>query len=342
MYTRTKAYIGIDNSREIFKEITEIIFGENSEDGTIEVWNLPTESFSEHHPAFSNFYEVELEGNNDEDEEPMYQIDRKKILSVRPVNWNDMMGIAFDYLSKRMDSNEKESMGKICDIDEADRTIETNTMKNAAALRIADYAIAANTADNAFADNFGWGCITASTGDYTTAVVRAGSTAVNTGFGCTTVSRAKHSMAVSWGNESMSICCGDTPEHFDEDGNAFLEDMGKGSVAVCNGENSVAIVNGSKTVAITVGDSSLSECTGNSSISIALGNNSVAYAADPESSAYATANCKWAKGKIGSALHFDERTADGKLLHTAAVIVDGEKIKEDVLYTLKNGVVVKV
>lgn len=341
MHTKTKAYIGIDNSQKKFNEIREIIFGENNKDGTIDVWKLPTESFSEHHPAFSSFYEVELEGNNYENEEFMYQIYRKRIVSIRPISWNDMRRIAFDQLSERMDSNENESLGKVRNIDEADNTIETNTMKNAAALRIADRTIAANTADDALADSFGWGCVAASTGDYTTAVVQSGSTAINTGWGCTTVSRAEYSVAVSGGSESISICCGDTPQ-FDEDGNVFLEGMGKDSIAVCSRENSAAIVNGCNTIAVSVGDSSLSECTGNGAVSVALGSDSVAYAASSESSAYAAANCSWAKGKVGSALHFDERAIDGKLLHTAAVIVDGEQIKEDVLYTLKNGVIVEV
>ena len=340
MDAKIKAFTGIDKSQKV---VNEIIFCEND---TIEAWELPAESFSKHHPAFSNFYEIELEMNDDKDEDSTYRTG-KKAICLRPVNWNDMMKASYRYLYDKICSNGNKDTIEISDIsdidNELDNSIEGNTRKNAAAMRTAHYSVAANTADFAIAQSSGELCVAASTGDFTAAyVVLDGSAAVNTGWGCTTISRSKHSAAVSVGHESISICCGDVSTNFEEIDDVCSEDMGEDSVAVCLGKDSTAIVNGRRTVAVTVGDSSLSECTGESAVSVALGKNSVAYAASPESSAYATANCSWAKGKIGSALHFDERTIDGKLLHTAAVIVDGEKIKEDVLYTLKNGIVTEV
>ena len=95
------------------------------------------------------------------------------------------------------------------------------------------------------------------------------------------------------------------------------------SVATNTGYRSAATNTGDRSAAINTGDRSEAEVAGDGSVAIVTGSNSMA------------------KAGIGSAIVVVERGEfNGKtypLLNIKAAIVDGEKIKADTWYELRNG-----
>ena len=104
------------------------------------------------------------------------------------------------------------------------------------------------------------------------------------------------------------------------------------SAATNTGNYSAATNTGNHSAATNTGDCSAATNTGNYSAAVVEGKDSVAFAVGFK--------CK-AKASIGSAICVAERGAwDGKtypLLSVRAAIVDGEVLKPDTFYALKNG-----
>lgn len=98
---------------------------------------------------------------------------------------------------------------------------------------------------------------------------------------------------------------------------------GAQSVAVNSGERSAAVNSGERSAAVNSGDRSAAEVSNGGSVAIVTGRNSKA------------------KAGLGSAIVVAERNDwNGEtypLNNIKAAIVDGEKIKADTWYTLKNG-----
>lgn len=104
------------------------------------------------------------------------------------------------------------------------------------------------------------------------------------------------------------------------------------SVTVSNGASSVAISTGRQSAAINSGDQS---------IALNTGSHGEASVKNAGSIAIATGTQSRAKAGLGSAIVLVERTTwNGyryPLNNIKAAIVDGEKIKADTWYTLKDG-----
>ena len=99
-----------------------------------------------------------------------------------------------------------------------------------------------------------------------------------------------------------------------------------------SGDRSTAATSGDRSTAATSGDRSAAATSGDRSTAIATGTDSVALAAGWNSSA---------SGAIGCWLMLVERDlVTGSILEAKAVKVDGDEIKPDVLYTLRDGKVV--
>lgn len=182
----------------------------------------------------------------------------------------------------------------------------TNTDAQSAAVNLGDRSAATNTGDLSAAMNTGDRSAAVSTGDYS-AVVNSGdySAAMNTGYRSAAVNSGFQSAAVNSGIGSAAV------------------NSGIQSAAVNSGFQSAAVNSGTRSAAVNSGTGSAAEVSNGDSVAIVTGYNSKA------------------KAGLGSAIVIAERGDwNGKtypLNNIKAAIVDGEKIKADTWYTLKNG-----
>ena len=122
-------------------------------------------------------------------------------------------------------------------------------------------------------------------------------------------------------------------------------DTGDRSAATNTGNRSASTNTGNRSAATNTGDYSAATNTGNRSAATNTGNRSTAKVEGFESFAIATGIGGKACGKIGCYIALAEwvQTEFGyKLADFQTAMVDGEKIKEDTFYSLKNGEFVEV
>ena len=182
----------------------------------------------------------------------------------------------------------------------------TNTDAQSAAVNWGYRSAVTNTGDLSAAMNTGDRSAAVNTGDYS-AVVNSGdySAAMNTGYRSAAVNSGFQSAAVNSGIGSAAV------------------NSGFQSAAVNSGIGSAAVNSGTRSAAVNSGTRSAAEVSNGDSVAIVTGYNSKA------------------KAGLGSAIVIAERGVwNGKtypLINIKAAIVDGEKIKADTWYTLKNG-----
>ena len=114
--------------------------------------------------------------------------------------------------------------------------------------------------------------------------------------------------------------------------NRVSENTGDWSAATNTGDWSAATSTGDQSAATNTGYRSAATSTGYQSAATVSGKNSVAVS---------TGRYGKARGEIGCAIVLCEYDDDGTLLRIRSEIVDGEKIKANTFYTLKNGRLVK-
>lgn len=191
-------------------------------------------------------------------------------------------------------------------IKEVDRTVAENAEKYSMALNKGYGSIAANTGNCSFATAATSASIAANAGDYSVAY-----------------SQKAHSIAANTGECSAALS------------------GGYRSIAANTGECSAAISYGEDSVAINVGNQSTAINKAAESVALNMGGRAEASVTEEGSIAIATGIQSRAKGGLGSAIVLVERaTWNGyryPLNNIKAAIVDGEKIKADTWYTLKNG-----
>ncbi len=107
---------------------------------------------------------------------------------------------------------------------------------------------------------------------------------------------------------------------------------GRGSTAATSGDRSTAATSGDRSTAATSGDGSTAATSGRWSTAKVEGEHSIAVAGGHQ--------CR-AMGSLGCWLVLAERDDDGAITHLEAVQVDGERIKPDVAYMLRDGQVVE-
>ena len=117
---------------------------------------------------------------------------------------------------------------------------------------------------------------------------------------------------------------------------------GDGSVASNTGYCSVATNTGNWSVSSNTGKGSVSTNTGSYSVATNTGLYSAARVTGDNCIAIAVGYKNKAAGAIGCWLVLAERDDDLNIKDIQAVLVDGEKIKPDVYYTLSDGKVVEV
>ena len=99
---------------------------------------------------------------------------------------------------------------------------------------------------------------------------------------------------------------------------------------------------GDRSTATNTGNQSAATNTGNQSAATNTGNWSAATVGGTESIAVVTGYGSKAKGTVGCWLVLTERDEKMHILGVRAVCVDGETIKADTFYMLKNGAIIEV
>ena len=131
------------------------------------------------------------------------------------------------------------------------------------------------------------------------------------------------SAAVNWGYRSAATNTGDLSAAMNTGDRSAAVNTGDYSAVVNSGDYSAAMNSGTRSAAVNSGTRSAAEVSNGDSVAIVTGYNSKA------------------KAGLGSAIVIAERGVwNGKtypLINIKAAIVDGEKIKADTWYTLKNG-----
>ena len=163
------------------------------------------------------------------------------------------------------------------------------------------------------------------------------SIALNEGYRSIATNVGRYSLATTTRSFTVAANTGDY--------SAALSD-GYRSIAANTGNCSAAISYGADTVAINVGSESTAINKAVESVALNIGDRAAASVTKEGSIAIATGIQSKAKGGLGSAIVLVERTTwNGDrypINNIKAAIVDGEKIKADTWYTLKNGKFVEV
>ena len=117
---------------------------------------------------------------------------------------------------------------------------------------------------------------------------------------------------------------------------------GDQSAATNTGDQSAATSAGYQSAATNTGDQSAATNTGRQSAATNTGDQSAATVGGAESIAVVTGYGSKAKGAVGCWLVLTERDEKMHILGVRAVCVDGETIKADTFYMLKNGAIIEV
>ena len=174
-------------------------------------------------------------------------------------------------------------------------------------------------------DKVNWKADAATNTDAQSAAVNWGyrSAATNTGDLSAAMNTGDRSAAVNTGDYSAVVNSGDYSAAMNTGYRSAAVNSGFQSAAVNSGIGSAAVNSGTRSAAVNSGTRSAAEVSTGDSVAIVTGYNSKA------------------KAGLGSAIVIAERGVwNGKtypLINIKAAIVDGEKIKADTWYTLKNG-----
>ena len=160
----------------------------------------------------------------------------------------------------------------------------------------------------------------------------AQSAAVNLGYRSAATNTGDLSAAMNTGDRSAAVNTGDY---------SAAVNSGFQSAAVNSGIGSAAVNSGIQSAAVNSGIGSAAVNSGTRSAAVNSGTGSAAEVSNGDSVAIVTGYNSKAKAGLGSAIVIAERGDwNGKtypLINIKAAIVDGEKIKADTWYTLKNG-----
>ena len=195
--------------------------------------------------------------------------------------------------------------------------------KNGTATNTGDQSAATNTGDQSAATNTGDQSAATNTGDQ--------SAATNTGYRSAATNTGDQSAATNTGNRSAATNTGYQ---------SAATNTGDQSAATNTGNRSAATNTGDQSAATNTGDQSAATNTGYRSAATNTGDWSAAAVEGRESFAIATGIEGMAKGSLGCyiAVAEYEETEDGyRLIDFKSHIVDGETIKADTFYMLKNG-----
>ena len=156
--------------------------------------------------------------------------------------------------------------------------------------------------------------------------------AVSSGDGGNAVSSGYKGIAVSSGDEGIAVSRG-------YEGNAVSNGRWGNAVSIGAGGNAVS--NGDKGIAVSNGDGGNAVSSGYEGNAVSNGRWGNAVSSGYKGIAIVTGRNSKAKGALGCWLVLTERDSVYNIVDMKAVKVDGEKIKTDTFYKLKNGEVVE-
>lgn len=199
-------------------------------------------------------------------------------------------------------------------------------------------------------------CYSVNTGDHTVAEnVENCSIALNKGYGSIATNAGRCSLATTIKDFTIAANTGDYSVAWGQSRHSIAANVGDGSATLSDGYRSIAANTGNCSAAISYGEDSVAINTGNqstainkaiASVALNIGVRAEASVTEEGSIAIATGIQSKAKGALGSAIVLVERTTwNGyvyPLNNIKAAIVDGEKIKADTWYILRNGEFVEV
>ena len=144
------------------------------------------------------------------------------------------------------------------------------------------------------------------------------------------------------GNQSAATNAGNQSAATNTGNWSAATNTGNWSAATNTGYRSAATNTGDKSAATNTGNQSAATNTGDWSAATNTGDWSAATVGGAESIAVVTGYGSKAKGAVGCWLVLTERDEKMHILGVQAVCVDGETIKADTFYMLKNGAIIEV
>ena len=164
--------------------------------------------------------------------------------------------------------------------------------------------------------------------------------ATNTGNYSAATNTGYQSAATNTGNYSAATNTGEYSAATNTGNRSAATNTGKRSAATNTGDRSAATNTGNRSAATNTGYQSAATNTGNYSAATNTGDRSAAIVEGKESIALATGINSKAKGKIGCFIvlaEWKEINYEYHIVDVKSAKVDGENIKEDTFYTLKDG-----
>ena len=151
-----------------------------------------------------------------------------------------------------------------------------------------------------------------------------------------------HSAATNTGDQSAATNTGNRSAATNTGYQSAATNTGYQSAATNTGDQSAATNTGNRSAATNTGNQSAATNTGNQSAATNTGYQSAAEVSGKGSVAISTGYCGKVKGALGCAIVSVERDNNMNLVSICSEIVDGEHIKPDVWYMVKNGDFVEV
>ena len=258
---------------------------------------FPMDVFGYYSPSDSRYCEVDLEANNQLSNDSKRV--GKKISVKAEIGIAGIIKAGVEYIKEQVNWEDDKA---------------TNT---------GNYSAATNTGYHSAATNTGYQSAATNTGNY--------SAATNTGEYSAATNTGNRSAATNTGKRSAATNTGDR---------SAATNTGNRSAATNTGYRSAATNTGYRSAATNTGDQSAATNTGNYSAATNTGDRSAAIVEGKESIALATGINSKAKGKIGCFIvlaEWKEINYEYHIVDVKSAKVDGENIKEDTFYTLKDG-----
>ena len=263
------------------------------------------------------FCEVELDANDQTDSDTKRV--GKKIEIKAELSLAQLIKAQFVYVNEKVEAAQ--------DAAKTDKNVET----------------AATSGDNSTAAASG-NCSTAATSGYCSTAATSGysSTAATSGYGSTAAASGNCSTAATSGYGSTAATSGDNSTAATSGNFSTAAASGYINTAATSGDSSTAATSGDWSTAATSGNWSTAATSGDWSTAATSGYSSTAATSGKDSVAVAWGYKSKAKGAIGSYIVLSEFSDNGDLLNARMAKVDGEAIKADTFYMLKDGEFVEV
>ena len=273
---------------------------------------FPLDVFGYYPPADSRYCEVELDAA--EEKEGDSKRTGKKIKIGAEIGLDGIIKAGVKFILEKAESCEKSTGIWSAATNTGDRSAATNTGYRSAAT---------NTGDRSAATNTGYRSAATNTGDR--------SAATNTGYWSAATNTGYWSVATNTGNWSAATNTGYQ---------SAATNTGYRSAATNTGYRSAATNTGDRSAATNTGYRSAATNTGDRSAATNTGYRSAATVSGEESVACSLGEYGKAKGAEGCWLVLAE-WKDGHRKDVRCFYVDGESVKANVFYTLKEGELVE-